>query len=58
MRNGPVLRATAESGDVVDDPSEDALLMMFEDLEAGGGTFLIVDSLLDGDPAALAPAKK
>jgi len=31
---GAVLRATSESGDVVDDPSEDALLMMFQDLEA------------------------
>jgi hypothetical protein len=42
-----VLRATSESGDVVDDPSEDALLMMFQDLEAGQGTFLIVESLRD-----------
>ena len=47
MSNAPVVRATTESGDVVDDPSEDALFMMFEDLEAGEGTFLIVDSLRD-----------
>ena len=37
MSNEPVLRATSESGDVVDDPSEDALFMMFEDMEAGEG---------------------
>ncbi len=43
-----VLRATSESGDVVDDPSEDALLTMLQDLEAGRGTFLIVESLGDG----------
>jgi hypothetical protein len=40
-----VLRATSESGDVLDDPSEDALRLMFQDLEAGRGTFLIVESL-------------
>jgi hypothetical protein len=44
---GAVLPATSESGDVVDDPSEDALLMMFQDLEAGNGTFLIVESVAD-----------
>ena len=48
MSSEPVLRATAESGDGIDDPSEDALFMMFEDIEAGKGTFLIVDSLQDG----------
>ena len=42
-----VLRATSESGDVVDDPSEDALFKMFQDLEAGLGTFLIVESVAD-----------
>lgn len=47
MSDGHALRATVESSDVVDDPSEDALFMMFEDLEAGEGTFLIVDSLQD-----------
>jgi hypothetical protein len=43
----PVIRATSESGDVIDDPSEDALFMMLEDIEAGEGTFLIVESLDD-----------
>lgn len=47
MSDGPVLRATAESGGTIDDPSEDALFMMFEDIEAGESTYLIVDSLRD-----------
>jgi uncharacterized protein (DUF2249 family) len=47
MTSEPVLRATAESGDVIDDPSEDALFMMFEDIEAGESTYLIVDALHD-----------
>ena len=47
MSNEPVLRATAESGDAIDDPSEDALFLMFEDIEGGAGTYLIVDSLED-----------
>lgn len=41
------LRATAESGDMIEDPSEDALFMMFEDVEAGESSFLIVDRLAD-----------
>lgn len=41
----PVLRATTESGDLIDDPSEDALFMLFEDLERGAGRFLIFESL-------------
>ncbi|GAA1555338.1 hypothetical protein GCM10009789_05980 [Kribbella sancticallisti] len=47
MNDAPVIRATAESGDVIDDPSEDALFMMVEDIEAGEGTYLIVASLRD-----------
>lgn len=47
MSDGPVLRATAESGDTINDPSEDALFRMFEDIEAGESTFLIVDCLRD-----------
>jgi hypothetical protein len=42
-----LLRATSESGDVVDDPSQDKLFEMFQDLEAGKGTFLIVESRSD-----------
>ncbi len=44
---GPLLRATSESGDTLDDPSTDALFTMFEGLEAGKGTFLIVEALAD-----------
>ncbi len=44
-----VLRATTESGDTIEDPSEDALRLLFEDLEAGEGTFLIVESVGDTD---------
>ena len=47
MSDGPLLRATSESGDTISDPSEDALFMMFEDIEAGESTFLIIDSLRD-----------
>ena len=47
MDQALTLRATAESGDTIDDPSEDALFMMFEDIEAGESSFLIVDRLAD-----------
>ena len=47
MTYEPQLRATAECGDTIDDPSEDALFMMFEDVESGGSTYLIVDALTD-----------
>ncbi|MDO9439909.1 MAG: hypothetical protein Q7T73_03370 [Beijerinckiaceae bacterium] len=47
MANGPALRATVESGDSIDDPSEDALFSMLDDIEAGDGTYLIVDVLGD-----------
>jgi hypothetical protein len=43
----PTLRANAESGDTIEDPSEDALFQMFEDIEAGESSFLIVDRLAD-----------
>ena len=43
----PILRATSENGDVIDDPSEDALFMMLEDIDGGDGTYLIVESLTD-----------
>ena len=47
MIDTPVLRATAESGDTIVDPSEDALFLMLEDVEAGESSYLIVDSLKD-----------
>jgi hypothetical protein len=55
---GAVLRATSESGDVVDDPSEDALLMMFQDVVAGNGTFLIVESVADASGQTLVQAAR
>jgi hypothetical protein len=47
MSDGPVLRATSEWGETVDDPSEDAMFTMLEDIETGSGNFLIVDSLVE-----------
>jgi hypothetical protein len=32
--NGPILRATDATGEVYDDPSEDALFMFMEDLRS------------------------
>jgi hypothetical protein len=52
------LRATSESGDVVDDPTDDALLLMFQDLEAGKGSFLIVESLADTSGQTFAQAAR
>jgi hypothetical protein len=46
-RPAPLIRATAESADSIDDPSEDALFKLLEDLEAGHGSYLVVDALLD-----------
>ncbi len=43
----PALRATTERGDTIDDPSEDALFMLFEDVERGRSGYLIVDALTD-----------
>jgi hypothetical protein len=47
MDRAPILRATAESGDSISDPSEGALFMMFQDIEAGESSFLIVETLTD-----------
>jgi hypothetical protein len=43
----PVLRAELENGDTYDDPSEDALFILFEDIEAGEQLFVIVEELAD-----------
>ena len=45
----PVLRARPEVGEPRDDPSEDALFLLLEDIEAGEGTFLIVERTADLD---------
>jgi hypothetical protein len=42
----PILRATDSTGEVYDEPSEDALFMFMEDLEPGG--MLRVERLEEG----------
>ena len=37
----PILRATDAAGEVYDDPSEDALFMLMEDLTASGASFRV-----------------
>ena len=37
----PILRATDPTGEVCDDPSEDALFMFIEDLEAPGSSVVV-----------------
>jgi hypothetical protein len=39
--DGPILRATDATGDVYDDPSEDALFMFMEDLDSSGSSFRV-----------------
>ncbi len=43
----PLLKATNESGQTWEDPSEDALYMFLQDIEQGDEAFLIVERLLD-----------
>ncbi|SEE22192.1 hypothetical protein SAMN05216532_7389 [Streptomyces sp. 2231.1] len=43
-------RAKSESGDHIDDPSEDALLMLIEDLDDSDNTFVVIQPD-DDDPA-------
>jgi hypothetical protein len=44
----PILRAIPEVGEPWDDPSEDLLFMLLQDIEAGEGvTFLIVERTAD-----------
>ncbi|HSX67605.1 hypothetical protein [Nocardioides sp.] len=40
-------RAELESGEVMNDPSDDGLFMLFDDLESGRSGYLIVDDLRD-----------
>ncbi|MDT0202959.1 hypothetical protein [Nocardioides sp. AE5] len=47
LRSTPTLRASTENGDTIDDPSSDALLMLFEGIEEGTSSYLIVDDLAD-----------
>ncbi len=43
----PVLRVTTSGGGVFDDPSEDALFMLFDDITGGDVAFFIVERLDD-----------
>lgn len=43
----PILRAEPENGDTYDDPSEDLLFMLFEDIEAGESLYVIVEVVAD-----------
>jgi hypothetical protein len=43
----PVLRALPDKGQSWDDPSEDLLFMLLEDIESGQGAFLIVERTTD-----------
>ena len=43
----PILRAIPEMGQSWDDPSEDLLFMLLEDIESGQGAFLIVERTTD-----------
>jgi hypothetical protein len=43
-------RADSENGDRIDDPSEDALFMLIDDLDAAGNTFVVIQPDQD-DPA-------
>lgn len=54
----PVLRAIPEVGEPYDDPSEDLLFMLLEDIEAGHGTFLILERSSDGAGQTYAQAER
>lgn len=43
----PVLRATTSNGETWDDPSEDHLFLLFEDVARGDVQFFIVELLTD-----------
>ena len=43
----PILRATMESGETFDDPSEDLLFMLLETIERGEEEFLVLERTAD-----------
>jgi len=43
----PILRAIPETGQAWDDPSEDLLFMLLEDIEGGQGNYLVVERIAD-----------
>ena len=52
----PLLRAIPESGPSYDDPSEDALFEFLSDIDAGEGTWLIVERVVDATGQTYAQA--
>jgi hypothetical protein len=45
--NRPTVRAHPENGTPVDDPSEEVIQLLLENIEAGTGTFLILERTSD-----------
>ncbi len=43
----PILRATMESGETLDDPSEDLLFMLLDKIERGDEEFLVLERTRD-----------
>lgn len=52
----PMFRAVMENGDTYDDPSEDVLLLLLEDLAAGDGSWIIVEKVADASGQTYAQA--
>jgi hypothetical protein len=52
----PVLRALTEAGAAYDDPSEDLLFMLLDQVDHGDGTWVIVDRLADASQQTYAQA--
>lgn len=56
--DAPILRAIPEVGQTWDDPSEDLLFMLLEDIEAGEGTYVIVERTSDSSGQSYAQAAR
>jgi hypothetical protein len=54
----PILRAVQEAGQPWDAPSEDLLVILFEDIESGRGTFLIIERTTDPSGQTYAQARR
>lgn len=55
---GPVLRAVLENGETFDDPSEDHLFVLLEDVEVGDQAFLIVERPADASGSSYVQVQK
>lgn len=56
MAASPILRAIPEAGAPWDDPSEDLLFILLQDIEAGDESFLIVERITDSTGQTYAQA--